>query len=623
MATTVETADGRKTKIVDYVEVEDVTIRFAGDSGDGMQLTGTQFTTTTAQVGNDLSTFPDYPSEIRAPSGTLYGVSGFQIHFSSRAIHTPGDRFDTLVAMNPAALKVNLKQLHEGGNILLNTDSFDAKNLKLAKYETNPLEDDSLRPYKLFPVPITTLTNTALAETGLSPKEMARSKNFFALGLLYWMYNRPMDATLEWIKVKFGKSPKVELANTLALKAGYSFGNMTEVFSVQYNVRPAALPAGTYRNVTGNEATALGMVAACIKSGLPGFLGSYPITPATEILQELSRRKNFGFKTFQAEDEIAGVCTAIGASFGGSLAFTTTSGPGMALKTEAIGLALMVELPLVIVNVQRGGPSTGLPTKPEQSDLFQAVMGRNGEAPVPVIAACTPAGCFYGAFEAARIAIKYMTPVILLTDGFLANGSEPWLLPKDEDLPDISVPFATDPEKFQPYERNDHLSRPWAVPGMAGFEHRIGGLEKQHITGNVSHDPMNHQVMVELRAKKIAGIANDIPDQTVFGPEKGDLAIVGWGGTYGSIRTAVERLETQGKSVAHIHIRHLNPFPKNLSELLRGYKKLLVPEMNLGQLAFLLSAHYHFDPITFAKVQGTPFTPMEIEEKANEILNTL
>ncbi|MFA6232970.1 MAG: 2-oxoacid:acceptor oxidoreductase subunit alpha [Bacteroidota bacterium] len=623
MTTTVETADGRKTKIVDYVEVEDVTIRFAGDSGDGMQLTGTQFTTTTAQLGNDLSTFPDYPSEIRAPSGTLYGVSGFQIHFSSRAIHTPGDRFDTLVAMNPAALKVNLKLLHEGGNIVVNTDTFDTKNLKLAKYETNPLEDDTLRAYKIFPVPITSLTTTALAETGLSPKEMARSKNFFALGLLYWMYSRPMEPTLEWIETKFGKTPTVAKANELALRAGYSFGNITEVFSVQYNVRPAKLPAGTYRNVTGNEATALGMVAACVKSGLPGFLGSYPITPATEILQELARRKNFGFKTFQAEDEIAGVCTAIGAAFGGSLAFTTTSGPGMALKTEAIGLALMVELPLVIINVQRGGPSTGLPTKPEQSDLFQAVLGRNGEAPVPVVAACSPAGCFFAAFEASRIALKYMTPVILLTDGYLANGSEPWMLPDENELPDISVPFATDPENFKPYERDDHLSRPWAVPGMAGFEHRIGGLEKQHITGNVSQDPANHQLMVEMRANKIAGIANDIAEQMVFGPDTADLAIVGWGGSYGAIRTAVERMQAENKSVAHIHIKHLNPFPKNLGEMLGRYKKILIPEMNLGQLAFLLRAKYLIEPISQCKVQGLPFAPNEIEQKANEILNTL
>jgi 2-oxoglutarate ferredoxin oxidoreductase subunit alpha len=623
MATTVETADGRKTKSVDYVQVEEVTIRFAGDSGDGMQLTGNQFTSTTAQVGNDLSTFPDYPSEIRAPSGTLYGVSGFQIHFSSRSIHTPGDRFDTLVAMNPAALKVNLKLLHEGGNIIVNTDAFDAKNLKLAKYENNPLEDGSLKGYKVYPVPITTLTTSALEDTGMSVKEMTRSKNFFALGLLYWMYNRPMDQTLTWIQEKFGKLPKVADANTKALKAGYNFGNITETFSVQYKVLPAKLPAGTYRNVTGNEATALGMAAACVKAGLPGFLGSYPITPASEILQEMSQLKRFNFRTFQAEDEIAGICTAIGAAYGGSLAFTTTSGPGMALKTEAVGLALMVELPLVIINVQRGGPSTGLPTKTEQSDLYQAVLGRNGEAPVPVVAACSPAGCFYGAFEAARIALKYMTPVILLTDGYIANGSEPWMLPDAEDLPDISVPFATDPENFKPYLRDDHLSRPWAVPGMAGFEHRIGGLEKQHITGNVSHDPANHQFMVELRDRKVSNIANDIPEQTVFGPGEGELGIVGWGGTYGAIRSAVERLQAEGKSVAHIHIKHLNPFPKNLGDMLRRYKKILIPELNLGQLAYLLRANYRIETTTYAKVQGLPFTPGEIEEKANEILKSL
>ena len=623
MATTVETADGQKTKSIDFVEIDEVTIRFAGDSGDGMQLTGNQFTSTTAQVGNDLSTFPDYPSEIRAPSGTLYGVSGFQIHFSSKDIHTPGDRFDTLVAMNPAALKVNLKLLHEGGNIVVNTDAFDAKNLKLAKYDTNPLEDGSLKGYKLFPVPITTLTTSALEDTGMTMKEMTRSKNFFALGLLYWMYNRPMDQTLEWIQEKFGKKPQVADANTKALKAGFNFGNITETFTVRYNVRPATLPAGTYRNVTGNEATALGMVAATVKAGIPGFLGSYPITPASEILQELSHMKRFNFRTFQAEDEIAGICTAIGASFGGSLAFTTTSGPGMALKTEAIGLALMVELPLVIINVQRGGPSTGLPTKTEQSDLWQAILGRNGEAPVPVIASCSPAGCFYGAFEASRLALKYMTPVILLTDGYIANGSEPWLLPKAEDLPDISVPFAGDPETFQPYMRDDHLSRPWAVPGMAGFEHRIGGLEKQHITGNVSHDPANHQFMVEMRARKVAEIANDIPDQTVFGPDEGDLAIVGWGGTYGAIRSATERLQAAGKQVAHIHVRHLNPFPKNLGDMLRRYKKILIPELNLGQLAFLIRANYRIDTTTYAKVQGLPFTPGEIEEKAVEILKSL
>lgn len=620
MATTVETADGQRTKSVRFVELDDVTIRFAGDSGDGMQLTGTQFTSTTAQVGNDLSTFPDYPSEIRAPSGTLYGVSGFQIHFSSRSIHTPGDRFDTLVAMNPAALKVNLKLLHEGGNIIVNTDSFDAKNLKLAKYDENPLDDDTLKGYKVFPVPITSLTTRALEDLDLSTKAMQRSKNFFALGLLYWMYNRPMEPTLDWIKEKFGKNELVVKANEKALKAGYNFGNITETFTVRYNVRSAELPPGEYRNVTGNEATSLGMVAAVIKAKLPGFLGSYPITPASEILQELSRLKKYNFRTFQAEDEIAGICTAIGAAYGGSLAFTSTSGPGMALKTEAIGLALMVELPLVIVNVQRGGPSTGLPTKTEQSDLYQAILGRNGEAPVPVLAACSPANCFYAAFEASRIALKYMTPVILLTDGYIANGSEPWMLPHADDLPDIGIPFADDPETYKPYLRNDYLSRPWAVPGMEGFEHRIGGLEKQHITGNVSHDPENHQFMVQMRAKKVEGIADDIPQQTVFGPNEGDLAVVGWGGTYGAIRTAVERLQADGKSVAHVHIKYLNPFPKNLGTILRRYKKLLIPELNLGQLAYILRATYRVESTTFSKVQGLPFTPMEIEDKANEIL---
>jgi len=623
MATTVETADGKLEKKVDFLEVEDVVIRFAGDSGDGMQLTGSQFTSTTAQVGNDLSTFPDYPSEIRAPSGTLYGVSGFQVHFSSRTIYTPGDKFDTLVAMNPAALKVNLKNVVPGGNIIVNTDAFDAKNLKLAKYDDNPLEDGSLKGYQVFPVPITSMTNSALGHLGMSIKESSRSKNFFALGLLYWFYNRPMTPTLEWIKEKFAKKEIVMKANEIALRAGYNFGETTHIFNVRYNVRPAKLPPGTYRNVTGNEATAFGMIAAARRAGLPGFLGSYPITPASEILQELSGLARFGFRTFQAEDEIAGICTALGAAYGGAMAFTSTSGPGMALKQEAIGLALMVELPLVIVNVQRGGPSTGLPTKPEQSDLWQAVLGRNGEAPVPVLAACSPANCFHSVFEASRIALKFMTPVILLTDGYLGNGAEPWRLPTEEELPDISIPFASDPESFKPYARDEFLSRPWAVPGMAGFEHRIGGLEKQHITGNVSHDPMNHQFMCELRAEKVAKIADDIPEQTVFGPEEADLAIVGWGGTYGAIRAATERLQAAGESVAHVHIKYLNPFPKNLEQVLRRYKTLLVPENNLGQLVYMLRASYMIDSIAYSKVQGLPFAPGEVESKANEILSTM
>jgi 2-oxoglutarate/2-oxoacid ferredoxin oxidoreductase subunit alpha len=623
MATTVETADGKMTKTVNFVDVEHVVIRFAGDSGDGMQLTGTQFTTTTAQVGNDLSTFPDYPSEIRAPAGTLYGVSGFQLHFGSKNIYTPGDKYDTLIAMNPAALKVNIKNVRLGGNIIVNSDAFDAKNLKLAKYEANPLEDDSLKGYQVFAVPITTLTANALEDSGLTLREITRSKNFFALGLLYWLYDRPMDATLEWIQQKFGNKPEIANANEKALRAGHNFGEITQIFNTRYSVHAADLPVGTYRNITGNEATALGAIAASLKANLPGFLGSYPITPASEILHELSALKQFNFRTFQAEDEIAGICTAIGAAYGGSLAFTSTSGPGMALKQEAIGLALMVELPLVIINVQRGGPSTGLPTKTEQSDLIQAIYGRNGEAPVPVIAAVTPANCFYMVFEAARIALKYMTPVILLTDGYIANGSEPWLLPKADDLPDISVPFATDPENFKPYQRDDHLSRPWAVPGMAGFEHRIGGLEKQHITGNVSHDPANHQFMVEMRANKVAGIANDIPDQSVFGAENADLAIVGWGGTYGSIRVAVEEMVKEGKSVAHIHIKYLNPFPKNLGDLLKSYKKLLIPELNLGQLSFVLRGKYLVETESMSKVQGLPFTPSEIKARANEILTSL
>ncbi len=623
MATTVETANGKKTKTVDFIDVEDVVIRFAGDSGDGMQLTGSQFTSTTAQVGNDLSTFPDYPSEIRAPAGTLYGVSGFQLHFGSKNIYTPGDKFDTLVAMNPAALKVNLKNVREGGSIIVNSDSFDAKNLKLAKYAGNPLDDDTLKGYQVFSVPITTLTATALAELGLTMREMTRSKNFFALGLLYWIYDRPMDSTLAWIQQKFGKKPEVAQANEKALRAGHNFGEITQIFNVRYTVHAADLPVGTYRNITGNEATALGIIAASLKAKLPGFLGSYPITPASEILHELSTLKRYGFRTFQAEDEIAGICTAIGAAFGGSLSFTSTSGPGMALKQEAVGLALMVELPLVIINVQRGGPSTGLPTKTEQADLFQAVFGRNGEAPVPVLAAHSPANCFFMVFEAARIALKYMTPVILLTDGYVANGSEPWLLPTFDELPDISVPFASDAETFQPYMRNEHLSRPWAIPGMIGFEHRIGGLEKQHITGEVSSEPVNHQFMVNLRADKVAGIANDIPDQMVFGPDDAELAIIGWGGTYGSIRAAVDEMNKENLKVAHIHIQYLNPFPKNLGELLKRYKKILIPELNRGQLAFVLRGMFLVDTISMNKVQGLPFTPAEIKAKANEILNSI
>jgi 2-oxoglutarate ferredoxin oxidoreductase subunit alpha len=612
---------GKEAKPVEVIELDDVTVRFAGDSGDGMQLTGSQFTSTTALLGNDLSTLPDYPAEIRAPAGTLYGVSGFQLHFSSRDIHTHGDRPDTLVAMNPAALKINIKDLAEGGIVIINTDSFDAKNLKLARYETNPLEDGSLKGYRVFDVPITKLTIGALEGLGLSMKEMTRCKNFFALGLLYWLYNRPMQPTLDWIGKKFKKNPLLIQGNERALRAGYNFGEITEVFTTRYEVKPANLPKGRYRNLTGNEATALGIATATQLAKLPGFLGSYPITPASEILQDLSGRKRYGFKMFQAEDEIAGICTAIGAAYGGALSYTTTSGPGMALKSEAIGLAIITELPLVIVNVQRGGPSTGLPTKTEQADLFQAIFGRNGEAPLPVICATSPADCFWMAIEASRIALKYMTPVILLTDGYLANGSEPFLIPDVKSLPDISIPYATDPATYKPYLRDEHLSRPWAVPGTPNMEHRIGGLEKAHESGTVSYDPANHEFMCKMRADKVNKVQDDIPDQTVFGPEDAELGIVGWGSSYGAIRAAVERMQSEGYSVAHVQVKYLNPLPKNLPDVLKKFKKILVPENNLGQLSYLLRANYFIDPLKLSKVQGRPFRRSEIETAAKKILD--
>ena len=601
--------------------VEEVTIRFAGDSGDGMQLTGTQFTNTTALLGNDLSTLPDYPAEIRAPAGTLFGVSGFQIHFGSNEIMTPGDDCDVLVAMNPAALKVSLRNLRNGGIVIANAGNFNEKNLKLAAYDSNPLENGSLSNYQVYPVDITKLTFAALEDLNLSAKVMDRSKNFFALGMVYWMFNRPMDHTVNWIKKKFAKSPDIAEANLRVLKAGYNFGETTEIFSVQYEVGPAKLTPGRYRNITGNSALALGLVAASVKSKLQLFLGSYPITPASDILHELSTYKNFGVKTFQAEDEIAGIGAALGASYGGALGVTTTSGPGMALKGETMGLAVMVELPLIICDIQRGGPSTGLPTKTEQADLLQAVYGRNSEAPIPVVAAATPADCFFMAFEAARIAVKYMTPVILLSDGYIANGSEPWLIPDVDALPDISPSFRTDPEGFQPYLRNEKtLARPWAIPGTPGLEHRIGGLEKQHITGNVSYDPENHEFMVRMRAEKVERIADDIPLAVVDGDQEGDLLVVGWGGTYGAIRSAVVNKREEGKSVSHLHIRHLNPFPKNLGEILYRFKNILVPELNLGQLAKVLRAKFLVPALTLSKVQGQPFSATEIEKKIDELL---
>ena len=600
--------------------VSEVTVMFAGDSGDGMQLTGTQFSDTTAIVGNDLSTLPDYPAEIRAPAGTLYGVSGFQLHFSSKDVHTPGDSPDVLVAMNPAALKINLKNLKPSAEIIVNSDAFDLKSLKTAGYDSNPLEDGSLLGYKVYKVPITSLTQNALKDTSLSTKEIQRCKNFFALGMMYWLYNRPLEPTMKWISDKFAKKPEYVEANTIALKAGYYFGEQTEIFTTRYTVEPAELKKGIYRNVSGNEAIALGFVAASELSGLQLYLGSYPITPASDILHFLSGYKNFGVKTFQAEDEIAGITSAIGASFGGSLAITTTSGPGMALKTEAMGLAVMTELPLVIINVQRGGPSTGLPTKTEQADLFQAVYGRNGEAPIPVIAASTPSDCFYKSIEAARIALKYMTPVILLSDGYIANGTEPWKVPHASELEKIKVEFRTDPENFQPYMRDENLARPWAVPGTAGLEHRIGGLEKAHITGNVSYDPDNHDYMVRLRAQKVKNVQNDIPLLEVDGDEQGDLLVLGWGGTYGAITEAVARARENGLKVSQAHLSYLNPFPKNLEGVLRNFKKVLIPELNLGQLAKIIRSEFLIEVESFTKIKGLPFKSSELQQKISELL---
>jgi 2-oxoglutarate/2-oxoacid ferredoxin oxidoreductase subunit alpha len=601
--------------------VDEVTIRFAGDSGDGMQLTGTQFTNTTAILGNDLSTLPDYPAEIRAPAGTLFGVSGFQIHFGSTEIHTPGDHCDVLVAMNPAALKVNVGSLVGGGAIIVNTDGFNDKNLKLAGYTQNPLKDGSLEKFQVYEVDISKLTALALQDLNISSKFVDRSKNFFALGMMYWMYGRPLETTIEWLKGKFKDKPDILEANIRVLKAGWNFSETTEIFSVRYDVAPAKLAPGRYRNITGNQAVAWGFMAAAKKANLELFLGSYPITPASDILHELSLFKSHGVKTFQAEDEIAGISSAIGASFGGALAITTTSGPGVALKTEAIGLAVMVELPLVICNVQRGGPSTGLPTKTEQADLLQAIYGRNGEAPVPVIAAATPSDCFGAAFEASHLALKYMTPVLLLTDGYLANGSEPWLIPDFDKMPDISPKFTTNPEGFMPYSRDEKtLARPWAIPGTPGLEHRIGGLEKQNITGNVNYEPDNHDLMIRLRAEKIQRIANDLPLAKVEGDEEGELLVVGWGGTYGAIRTAVESQRKKGHSVSHLHIRYLFPFQKNLGEVLGRFKKILVPEINLGQLIKILRSEFLIPAKGFNRVRGLPFRSVELEQEIEETL---
>jgi 2-oxoglutarate ferredoxin oxidoreductase subunit alpha len=603
-------------------ELERVTIRFAGDSGDGMQLTGTQFTRTAAVFGNDISTFPDFPAEIRAPAGSLPGVSGFQISFSSADIHTPGDQPDVLVAMNPAALKTNVGDLPPGGALIVNSDAFTQANLNKAAYASNPLTDGSLKAFTTFEIPISTLNERSLDGLDMTSKQKDLTKNFFALGIMFWLYERSMEPTLTWIDSKFSARPVIAEANKRALRAGYAFGETTEMFHTHYRVKPARLDPGTYRNITGNEATALGFLAASKLADRPLFYGSYPITPASDILHQLSGYKTFGVKTFQAEDEIAAIGAAIGASYGGALGLTASSGPGIALKSEAMGLAVMVELPLVVIDVQRAGPSTGMPTKNEQADLLQVMFGRNSDSPMPVIAPATPGECFDMAIEASRIALKYMTPVAYLSDAFLATGSEPWRIPTFADLASIAVPNAARGDSvFQPYLRDpDTLARPWAVPGTAGLEHRIGGLEKADVTGNVSYDPDNHHRMQTLRAAKVAGIARDIAPLEVFGPAAGDLLILGWGSTYGAIRSAVERLQADGRSVAHAHLRHLNPFPANTEDVLRSYRQVLVPEVNLGQLLLLIRAKYLIDAVGYDRVRGKPFRIAEIVAEAERIL---
>jgi 2-oxoglutarate ferredoxin oxidoreductase subunit alpha len=631
-------------------ELESVTIRFAGDSGDGMQLAGTQFTNVSAILGNDIATFPDFPAEIRAPAGTLAGVSGFQVHFASTDIHTPGDRLNALVAMNPAALKTNLRDLEPGGILVVNSDAFGTSDLAKAGYKTNPLDDGSLKGYRVIRVPVNKLNREAVAECKLSPREADRCKNIFALGLVYWMYERPMEPTLKWIKDKFSKNPAVLEANTRTLKAGYNYGETVEILPVHYKVAKAKIPPGTYRKITGNEALAYGLVAASQLSNIPLVYSSYPITPASSILEALSDMKRFGVKTLQAEDEIAAIGVAIGASFGGAIGCTGTSGPGICLKSEAIGLAVMTELPLVVIDVQRGGPSTGLPTKTEQADLLQVLYGRNGECPVAVIAAKTPSDCFNMAFEAVRIATRFMTPVILLSDGYIANGAEPWPIPKIDSLPRIEIKHPTAPNakgevvkqaeppangqtregdhyppaadgKFLPYKRDEFLVRPWAVPGTAGLEHRIGGIEKQDVTGNVNYEPANHEHMIRTRAQKVANIALTIPDLKVEGATEGDLLLIGWGGTYGAIATAVQRAVRNGKKVGHAHLQYLNPMPKNTGDVLKRFKKILVPELNAGQLIQLLRAKFLVDAVGLNKFQGRPFLVSEIEAKIEEMLS--
>lgn len=602
-------------------QLERVTIRFAGDSGDGMQLTGTQFSNTSGTIGNDVNTFPDYPSEIRAPEGTLYGVSAYQIQFSSKRIHTFGEKIDVLFAMNAAALKVNLSKVRPGGFIIANSAGFIKKNLDLAEYKTNPLEDGSLDGYRLIKIDMIEKVHEILKDSGLSPKDIDRTKNLFALGIAYWLFDRSIEPTNKWLNKKFAKKPKILEANTKILNAGYNFAKESELFPIQYHIEDAKLEPGIYRNITGNEACAIGLTVAAHKAKLPLFLGSYPITPATEILHFISSYKKYGVKHLQAEDEIAGISSAIGASFAGYLAATTTSGPGLSLKVEALGLAVILELPLIVIDVQRGGPSTGLPTKPEQADLLMAMWGRHGESPLPIIAARSSADCFHKTIEAARIAIKYMTPVILLSDGYIAQGTTPFKVPKLDELPDISPTFATDPETFQPYKRDPKtFVRPWAIPGTQGLEHRIGGLEKEDITGLVSQDPLNHQKMCELRKAKIENIANDIPDALVEGEQEGDLLIIGWGGTYGAITDAYNQLRSEGKKVSYCHLDYLYPFPKNLGDIVKRFKRILVPELNLGQLSVLIQSKFLVPTTGLNKVQGIPLNSAEIEDKVNQLL---
>jgi 2-oxoglutarate ferredoxin oxidoreductase subunit alpha len=608
-------------KPAEIVQLQDIVVRFAGDSGDGMQLAGTQMTNTSAIFGNDVSTLPDFPAEIRAPAGTLAGVSGFQLHFGSMHLHTPGDRLNTLIAMNPAALKANLADLEHGGILVVNEDAFTQANLSKAGYEQNPLDNRELDGFKLFRIPIDRMTAEACADTGLSGRAVGRCKNFFALGLTYWLFGRPLDTTLKWIEQKFGAKPAVADANTKALKAGYYFGETAEIFPVRYEIAPAKIQPGKYRRITGNEATALGLIAAAQRAKKTLFYGSYPITPASDILHELCKHKNLDVRTFQAEDEISAMTSTIGAAFAGALAVTGTSGPGMALKTEALGLAIMTELPMVIVNVQRGGPSTGLPTKTEQSDLNQAIFGRNGEAPLCVLAASTPADSFAMALEAFRIAIEFMTPVILLTDGYLANGAGPWLIPAVDTLPQFNITHPQQVDKYHPYARNEKLTRGWALPGTPGLEHRLGGLEKRDGSGEVCYEPDNHDQMCRIRRKKIDNIAETIPPLEVNGSDSGELLVLGWGSTYGAITSAVDQCRDDGLSVSSAHLRYLDPMPKNTAEVLKKFRQVLIPEMNLGQLIHIIRSKHLVDAIGLNKVQGKPFAIHEIVSKIEEVVN--